>query len=225
MNSLSVIITAGGIGKRMGGDLPKQFLVIAGKPILIHTLEKIYSFDSGAQIILTLPEEWKSYWTELLTKFSCTIPHAIADGGNERYHSVKNAINFCTGDYIAIHDGVRPLVNFETFDRLKQAVLQFGAVVPVIPVKESIRIIENANSRSVDRSKFKIVQTPQVFSRDMIEKAYDQEFHQGITDDASLVEQCGYKIHLVYGNDENIKITSPTDLIIAEALLKLPKQL
>jgi 2-C-methyl-D-erythritol 4-phosphate cytidylyltransferase len=204
----------------MGGDLPKQFLVIAGKPILIHTIERVYSFDSDAQIILTLPEEWKSYWTELLTTFSCTIPHTIADGGNERYHSVKNAIKYCTGDYIAIHDGVRPLVNFETFERLKQAVIQYGAVVPVIPVKESIRTFENSNSRSLDRSKFKIVQTPQVFSREIIEKAYDQEYHQGITDDASLVEESGYKIQLVDGNDENIKITSPTDLIIAEALIK-----
>lgn len=223
MNSFSIIITAGGIGKRMGSELPKQFLVIAGKPVLIHTLEKIHAFDSDVQIILTLPEEWQSFWNELLKKYSCTINHTIVDGGTERYHSVKNALKYCHGEFIAIHDGVRPLVSFETLDRLKQAVIQFSAVVPVVPVKESIRAIENTTSRSVDRTKFKIVQTPQIFSKVILEKAYEQAYHQAITDDASLVEESGYKIQLVDGNDENIKITSPTDLVIAEALLKSNK--
>lgn len=220
MNSFSFIITAGGIGKRMGTELPKQFLSVGEKPILLHTLERLFSFDKDAQIILTLPEEWKSYWQEILKEHQCTIPHKVVDGGQERYHSVKNAIGFCTGNYIAIHDGVRPFVNYETFERLKEAVFQFGAVVPVCPVKESIRLFNEHGSQSIDRSKFKLVQTPQVFSKEIIQNSYDRDYHQSITDDASLVEACGFVVHTVDGNEENIKITSPLDLALAGILVK-----
>jgi 2-C-methyl-D-erythritol 4-phosphate cytidylyltransferase len=219
MNTFSVIITAGGIGKRMGGDLPKQFLLVAGKPILIHTLEKIHSFDPEAEIIITLPDEWRSYWNKLLINNSCTIQHTVIEGGLERYHSVKNAIQCCNGDFIAIHDGVRPLVSKETYERLKKTAIEQGTAIPVVPVKESIRKIEGANSQSQDRTKFKLVQTPQAFSKTLLQTAYESKYHPAITDDASLVQECGYSIYLVEGNEENIKITSPVDLIIAEALL------
>lgn len=219
MNTYSVIITAGGIGKRMGGDLPKQFIVIAGKPILIHTLERIYSFDPNVQLILTLPEDWKSFWKELITEFKCTVPHIVVEGGWERYHSVKNAISLCSGDFIAVHDGVRPLLSKETFSRLKEEVLQKKAVVPVMPVKETIRKVEGSHSQTEDRSKYKLVQTPQIFAKNVIREAYDRPFHSGITDDASLVEECGVQVYLVDGNEENIKITTPTDLKIASIFL------
>jgi 2-C-methyl-D-erythritol 4-phosphate cytidylyltransferase len=223
MKALSVIITAGGIGKRMGGDLPKQFIVAAGKPILIHTLERIHAFEPNAQLILTLPADWGSYWNELLLKYACKVPHEIVEGGVERYHSVKNAISHCRGEIIAIHDGVRPLLSEETFNRLRENIETHEAVIPVIPVKESIRSIEGLHSCSVNRSNYKLVQTPQFFNRLVLEKAYSLAFHSGITDDASLAEESGCLIYLVDGNEENIKITTPFDLKIAQALLMTEK--
>ena len=117
MSVFSIIITAGGIGRRMGGDLPKQFLEIGGKPILLHTMELFHTYDSTAQLVLTLPEEWKSFWDNLLQKHNCEIPHSVVDGGKERYFSIKNALDLCTGDFIAVHDGVRPLVSLKTIER------------------------------------------------------------------------------------------------------------
>lgn len=220
MRNYSIIITAGGIGKRMGSDLPKQFLELGGKPVLLHTLELFYVFDPRAQLILTLPSYWIDYWNKILQKYNCTIPHDLVDGGLERYHSIKNALSICTGDYIAVHDGVRPLVNHETLDRCFSAIEQYGQVIPVISVKESLRQVFDDGSRAVNRGEYCMVQTPQCFKKEVILKAYDIPYHSGITDDASLVEEAGYNIHLVEGNEENIKITSPFDLKIAEFLLK-----
>ena len=219
MSDFSIIITAGGIGKRMGGDMPKQFIEIAGKPLLIHTLELFYSAYPTAQLILTLPPDWKEFWNDLLDKNSCNIPHEIVDGGQERYHSIKNALSICTGKFIAVHDGVRPLVSKETVKRCFDSVEQYGQVIPVIPLKESLRQIFDDTSRSVNRSNFCLVQTPQCFNKEVITKAYNIPYHSGITDDASLVEEAGYIIHLVEGNEENIKITTKLDLIIAEQLV------
>lgn len=220
MSNYSIIITAGGIGKRMGGALPKQFLDFGEKPVLLRTLELFYSYNPSAQLILTLPSEWKDYWNEILQKHSCTIQHELVDGGQERYHSIKNALTICKGDYIAVHDGVRPLVNHETLDRCFSAIEQYGQVIPVISVKESLRQIFDDGSRAVNRSEYCMVQTPQCFKKEVILKAYEIPFHNGITDDASLVEEAGFSIHLVEGNEENIKITTPFDLKIAEFLLK-----
>lgn len=220
MSSFSIIITAGGIGQRMGGDLPKQFIAIAGKPILMHTIELFHAFDSNAQIILTLPAEWKSYWSELLLKHACIIPHQIVDGGDERYVSIKNALSFCTGDFIAVHDGVRPLVSEETLKRCFDAVNIYGQVVPVMPVNESLRQLFDDTSRAVRRADYCLVQTPQCFKKSVLQKAYTIPFHSGITDDASLVEEAGFPIHLVEGNEENIKITTPYDFKIAGYLMK-----
>jgi 2-C-methyl-D-erythritol 4-phosphate cytidylyltransferase len=220
MSDFSIIITAGGIGKRMGGNMPKQFIEIAGKPLLIHTLELFYSADPDAQFILTLPSDWKQFWIDLLEKHSCSISHTIVDGGNERYHSIKNALSICTGKFIAVHDGVRPLVSKETVKRCFESVEQYGQVIPVIPLKESLRQIFDDTSRSVNRSNFCLVQTPQCFKKEVLTKAYTIPYHNGITDDASLVEEAGYIIHLVEGNEENVKITTQLDLIIAEQLVR-----
>jgi 2-C-methyl-D-erythritol 4-phosphate cytidylyltransferase len=221
MSNFSIIITAGGIGKRMGGDLPKQFIEIAGKPILIQTLELFYSVDPNAQFILTLPTEWKEYWQEILLKHHCSIPHSIIDGGTERYHSIKNALKICTGDYIAVHDGVRPLVSIETISCCFTEVEKLGQVIPVIQLNESIRQVFDDTSRTVNRKEFCIVQTPQCFKKSVLDKAYSIPFHDRITDDASLVEEAGFVIHLVEGNSENIKITSKFDLLIAERFFEL----
>lgn len=220
MSSFSIILTAGGIGKRMGGDIPKQFIALNGKPILMHTIELFHAFDPNAQLILTLPAEWKFYWSELLVKYAFSIPHQLVDGGDERYFSIKNALSFCTGEYIAVHDGVRPLVNQETLKSCFEAVKIHGQVVPVIPVNESLRQLFDDTSRAVKRADYCLVQTPQCFEKSVLQKAYTIPFHAGITDDASLVEEAGFSIHLVHGNEENIKITTPYDFKIAGYFLK-----
>jgi len=220
MSKYSIIITAGGIGKRMNSHLPKQFMLINDRPILMYTIEQFYMFDSKAQIIITLPSEWKEHWEDLIRENDFRIPHRIIDGGVERYDSIKNALKLCGGDYIMVHDGVRPLVNQQTLKSCSIEVKKKKAVVPVIEVTESMRLVEGNTNRAVDRSSFRIVQTPQCFEREILEKAYEGEFHSGITDDASLVEESGVEIHTVPGNIENIKITSKTDLLYAEQLLK-----
>ena len=190
----------------------------------MHTLENFHAFDFTAEIILTLPLDWQNYWKELVIKRGCSVPHAVVDGGTERYHSVKHALAICNRNYVAVHDGVRPLVSHETLDRCIQNVLLYKAVVPVLPVKESLRKVEENDSVAVNRSEYRLVQTPQCFDISVLRKAYEQDFHPGITDDASLIEEMGVKVHLVEGNEENIKITTQTDLLIAEALLKTKKR-
>lgn len=216
----SVIITAGGIGKRMKSTIPKQFLPIADKPLLMHTIEKFYHFDPSIQIILTLPEVWRDYWEALVAENEFRIPHRVASGGKERYHSIKNALEYCLGDVIAIHDGVRPLVSVETlkvcFDKIKSN----DAVIPVLELKSSLRKIKNSHSEAVDRRSFVEVQTPQCFKKDVILRSYQGDYHERITDDASLAEEAGYSITCVQGNEENIKITSQTDLLFAGLMLK-----
>lgn len=220
MSSFSIIITAGGIGTRMGGDLPKQFLEIAGKPILLHTLELFHTYNPDTQLVITLPPDWKSFWNDLLKKHNCTISHQIIDGGGERYFSIKNALAICTGEFIVVHDGVRPLVSRETLNRCFDAVEIYGQVIPVIPIKESLRQLFDDTSRTVKRSEYCLVQTPQCFRADVLREAYEIPFHVGITDDASLVEEAGFPIHLVEGNEENTKITTPFDFKIATYLMK-----
>jgi 2-C-methyl-D-erythritol 4-phosphate cytidylyltransferase len=216
MSQYSIIITAGGIGKRMGGKLPKQFILVQGKPILMHTLEVFHAYDSTAQLIITLPNEWVAYWEELVHERNCIIPHELVDGGTERYHSIKNALSICKGEFIAVHDGVRPLVNHQTIQNCFDAVREKGQVIPVVSVKESLRMLFDDTSKAVPRANYCLVQTPQVFKAEILKTAYEREFHAVITDDASLVEEAGYPITLVEGNEENIKITTQFDLKIAE---------
>jgi 2-C-methyl-D-erythritol 4-phosphate cytidylyltransferase len=216
----TIIITAGGIGKRMGGEIPKQFLLLAGKPVLMHTIERFYQFDNQAQIILTLPNEWKDYWEELCDNLDFSISHEIIDGGKERFHSIQNALQIAHGELIGVHDGVRPLVSISTIEKCFHTAKAKGNAIPVIEVKESLRKLENNHSTALVRSEYRLVQTPQVFKSDVLKKAYKQSFHSAITDDASLVESLGIQINLVEGNDGNIKITTPVDLQLAVLLLK-----
>lgn len=216
----TIIITAGGIGKRMGGEIPKQFLLLAGKPVLMHTIERFYQFDNQAQIILTLPNEWKDYWEELCDNLDFSISHEIIDGGKERFHSIQNALQIAHGELIGVHDGVRPLVSILTIEKCFHTAKAKGNAIPVLEVKESLRKLENNHSTALVRSEYRLVQTPQVFKSDVLKKAYKQSFHSAITDDASLVESLGIQINLVEGNDGNIKITTPVDLQLAELLLK-----
>ena len=217
---LSVIITAGGIGKRFSSTIPKQFLNLDELPILMHTIKRFSNWNSDLEIILTLPKEWRGYWSDLVLKHDFTIPHQIVDGGKERYHSIKNALNFCSGVHVMIHDGVRPMVSSDTLSRSHEALKTHDAVVPYLEIKDSIRIINNGSSNAVDRQKYVTVQTPQCFNLEVVKKAYLFEYQQVFTDDASVVENSGIDIHLIVGNEENIKITTQKDLLTAMTLLK-----
>jgi 2-C-methyl-D-erythritol 4-phosphate cytidylyltransferase len=218
--SFSVIITAGGIGKRMGSTVPKQFIEVSGLPILMHTIQCFQKFDSTCEIVVTLPNEWKLFWEELILKYSFSTPHIIVDGGIERYDSIKNAISICKFDMIAVHDGVRPLVSMDTIQRCLDLAIEKGSAIPTLPLKESIRKLDGNNSKSVERKEYLSVQTPQFFQAEMLKNAYKIPFHEGITDDASLVEDAGYSVAITNGNEENIKITTPLDLKIVSLLIK-----
>ncbi|MGB0933422.1 MAG: 2-C-methyl-D-erythritol 4-phosphate cytidylyltransferase [Lishizhenia sp.] len=215
----SIIITAGGIGKRMGAKVPKQFLKVGDTPILYLTLKRFYDFDSSAQLIITLPEDWIDFWKELVKGYP-KIEHTLISGGIERYDSIKNALAHCTGEIIAVHDGVRPFVAKKTLENVFTLALEKGAAIPTLPLKESLRKLDNTKSSAVERALFVSVQTPQVFKRTILEKAYALPFTSEITDDASLVEKSGSTVYLTAGNEENIKITSPLDLKMAEFLIE-----
>lgn len=219
MKKKTVIITAGGIGKRMESNLPKQFLLLQGKTILQHCIEKFFNYDQNIQIILTLPEDWKDFWGKLCKTNSFTIPHTIVSGGVERYDSIKNALHISHGDLIAIHDGVRPLVSTKLISEGFDLAQEMGTAIPLVSVKESIRFVEKDQNKSLDRTHYFTVQTPQIFSKEIIRKAYEIPFHQAITDDASLVEESGVELSLFTGEEQNIKITTPLDLKIAELLM------
>lgn len=216
----SIIITAGGIGKRMESELPKQFLLLGDKPVLLHTLERFFNFDPTAQLLITLPKDWVSYWETILTAYNIQIPHELVDGGLERFHSIQNALEKCIGEQIAIHDGVRPLVSLATIERCFASLNNAAAVVPVLGLKDSLRTGVFENSESVNRTQYFLVHTPQCFDAKTIKTAYLQGFNPRFTDDASVVEAIGICPLLVLSNEENIKITSPIDLKILSAILK-----
>ena len=220
MIPFSIIITAGGIGKRMGSSIPKQFIEIAHLPLLMHTINCFYNYDSTCQIIVTLPEDWKAYWEELIEKHEFKVPHLVVDGGIERYDSIKNALSRCTNEIVGVHDGVRPLVNHSTIERCLQLANEKGTAIPTLTLKESLRKINGNKTKSVERKNYLSVQTPQFFTKKIIEKAYEIPFHVAITDDASLVEEAGFTIETTEGNEENIKVTTPFDLQIINLFIK-----
>lgn len=217
---LTFIITAGGIGKRMGGSMPKQFLLLNDRPILMHTIGRLHNFDPEAQLIVTLPEDYLKDWDEMCQKYDFQIRHEIVAGGNERFDSIKNALEKASGEWIAVHDGVRPFVSNQVLDALFTEVKTHRAVIPVIPVKETLRMADGETNATVYREHYRIVQTPQVFEAKLIKKAYGQDYTATFTDDATVVESIGARVFLVPGNDENIKITTPLDLNLAAIILK-----
>ncbi len=217
-----VIIVAGGKGLRMGGDIPKQFVPINGMPVLMRTIEAFYAYDPQINIILVLPSAHQAYWKELCEEYHFSIPYQLANGGETRFHSVKNGLALIpsTGGVVGVHDGVRPFVAQSVIKECYEQAVQLQAVVPVTEVVETVRYIrEDGGSETVPRDRYKLVQTPQVFTIDLLKKAYAQEYIPLFTDDASVVEHCGATVHWVKGNRENIKLTTPFDLKVAEALL------
>lgn len=214
------IIVAGGKGERMNASIPKQFIDIKGKPILMHTLEAFYKFDALIQLILVLPATQIDFWKRLCKEHDFNLQHLLVEGGTTRFHSVKNGLALVkVPALVAVHDGVRPLVSSETIARCFYAAEKFDTAIPVVDVVDSIRQLTENDSQSVDRNAYKLVQTPQIFDAELLQKAYEQDFSPLFTDDASVVEAMGKQVQLVVGNRENIKITTEFDLKIAEILL------
>lgn len=215
-----VIIVAGGKGLRMGSDLPKQFLPVGGKPVLMHTLEVFRKYDAAIQLILVLPREQQNFWKQLCREHDFDVEHRVVDAGETRLHSVKNGLALVQAPgLVGVHDGVRPFVSVEVIRRCYDLAEQHKAVIPVVDVVETLRHLTEVGSETVSRNDYKLVQTPQVFDVELLKQAYEQEFTPFFTDDASVVEAMGVPVHLAAGNRENIKITTPFDLKVGSALL------
>lgn len=213
------LIVAGGTGSRMNADTPKQFMTVGGKPILMFTIETFYGYDKEVEIIVVLPENQIDAWGRLCAEYSFAIKHSLCLGGEKRFFSVKNGLSgISRNGVVFIHDGVRPLVTRETLERCYLMAVKKGNAIPVVPVTESLRKLEFGKNTAVDRSKFFLVQTPQTFKVKVIKDAYNQEYSPLFTDDASVLESVGKTINVVDGNYENIKITYPHDLKLAEIL-------
>lgn len=218
------IIVAGGKGLRMGGEIPKQFLPIKGRPVLMRTLDAFYRYDKSVELILVLPADQQDYWHELCAQHAFEVPYSMATGGETRFHSVKNGLSFVPDNeecIIAVHDGVRPFVDSDVIERCFSDAVSKGAVVPVVPVVDTVRRVADDGGASIteNRNAFRLVQTPQTFSGRLLKAAYAMPYQDGFTDDASVVEAYGHKVDLVDGSRENIKITTPFDLKVAEAIL------
>jgi 2-C-methyl-D-erythritol 4-phosphate cytidylyltransferase len=220
MAKRGVIIVAGGSGRRMGGALPKQFMMLDNEPILARSINRMHEALPAAEIVVVLPEEHVELWKNIAARFD-VARHKIAIGGKERFHSVKNGLAALSDEVaiVGIHDAVRPLVSKKLIIKLFLEAENNTAVIPVVAPIDSYRIVDGDNSRIIDRSALRMVQTPQVFQAEALRKAYEQPFSSTFTDDASVMEAAGHKVTLVEGERENIKITTPSDMLIAEAII------
>lgn len=218
-----VIIVAGGKGLRMGSDIPKQFLPIGGKPVLMRTLERFRDYSPTLQIILVLPEAQQDYWHQLCKEYRFDVDYQLANGGETRFHSVQHGLSLIPDDaegVVGVHDGVRPFPSIDVIRNCYEMARTKKAVIPVIPVVETVRHLKGETSETVPRNDYRLVQTPQTFDIQLLKAANRQPYNDGFTDDASVVEAFGFDITLVEGNRENIKITTPYDLKIAEVLIR-----
>ena len=218
-----IIIVAGGKGLRMGSDIPKQFLPIGGKPVLMRTLERFRQYSTTLQIILVLPKAQQDYWQKLCKEYAFDIDYQLADGGETRFHSVQNGLAKIPDNaqgVVGVHDGVRPFPSIDVIRNCYETAREKKAVIPVIPVVETVRHLKGDTSVTVPRNDYRLVQTPQTFDIQLLKEANRQPYNDGFTDDASVVEAYGFDITLVEGNRENIKITTPYDLKIAEVLIR-----
>lgn len=215
------IIVAGGKGTRIRHALPKQFIELAGKPVLFHTLEAFQRYSSSLNIVLVLPADDIQTWSDLVAKYHFDVPVTVQTGGDTRFQSVKRGLEKIPGPgLVAIHDGVRPLVSEDIIGASFRLAAAHGTAVAAVRLKESIRMTDQDTTRAMDRSRFRLIQTPQTFDIDLIKKAYELREEPSMTDDASVAEQAGHAISLFEGSYENIKITTAEDLVVAEALLK-----
>lgn len=216
------LIVAGGKGTRINSKLPKQFIGLNGKPILLHTLEAFFEYSRDITVVLVLPENEFGIWESICQQYNVTYPLVLQKGGETRFQSVKNGLDKMEGEgLVAIHDGVRPLVSADLIGASFRLAAVHGSAVAAVRLKESIRETDQDTTKAVDRSRYRLIQTPQTFHLSLIKKAYQQKEDPSLTDDASVAERAGHKISLFEGSYENIKVTTPEDLVIAEALLKI----
>lgn len=216
------VIVGGGSGTRMGTTVPKQFLILNGKPVLMHTIQAFYYSELKPQIILVLNIDFHHYWEELCKEHGFDIPHSVVKGGRQRFYSVKNVFKYIKGKVIvAIHDAVRPLVSNELItNSFRQAEIH-GNAVCAVQSSDSVRMCKNGSSEAINREQIYLVQTPQTFDLALLKSAYKQPYHISFTDDASVVERAGGAIHLIGGDKKNMKITYPEDIRIAEVMISL----
>lgn len=207
----------------MGSSVPKQFLLLCGKPVLMHTIEAFHSYSTSLEIILVLPEEQQTHWKELCEEYGFTTPHTVVSGGSTRFESSRNGISVIPDDadgVVGIHDGVRPLVSAAVIDRCYESARENYAAIPVMPLTDTLRFVgESGCGRNVLRSDYVIVQTPQVFDIALAKRAFSLPYKESFTDDASVVEDLGCQVSVVEGCRENIKLTTPFDMKVAEAIL------
>lgn len=215
----SMIIVAGGSGTRMKSELPKQFIELNGKPILMLTLEAMHDFDSEMQLILVLPETQMDYWESLCGMYNWAIPHLLANGGATRFLSVKSGLEKAIGKLVGVHDGVRPFVTAEMMERCFSEAERSNAAVPVVPIVQSLRWIHDGCNEAVNRDEYRAVQTPQCFNTDVLRSAFANANRTDYSDDASVVEANGVAVSLVDGDQENIKVTTPFDLQLGQLII------
>ena len=218
-----VIIVAAGKGSRMQSSIPKQFLKLEGKPVLLHSIHAFIAYNPDIKIILVLPSDQFETWEKIVAEYNVTVPVQVAPGGATRFESVRSGLSLIHDNddaLVGIHDAVRPLVSQKTISGAFKSAERYGSGIPAVPLNDSIRQIESKQSVSVDRSKFCLIQTPQCFTLAVLSKAYMQEYRYTFTDDASVVEANGHEVHLVDGNVDNFKLTTRIDLVVAEAMLK-----
>ncbi|CAN5318996.1 2-C-methyl-D-erythritol 4-phosphate cytidylyltransferase [soil metagenome] len=218
------IIVAGGSGSRMQSPLPKQFLLLCGRPVLMHTMGAFHNCESQPEIILVLPSAFHAYWQQLCADHQFNIPHQLVNGGETRFHSVKNGLELISDAaeaLVAVHDAARPLISPQIIDRAYQYAAEHGNAITAVKCRDSVRRVVNDVSRSLLRDEIYLVQTPQIFKSSQIIKAYAQPYQVKFTDDAGVVEETGIKIELIEGSYRNIKITMPEDILLAEALLSM----
>jgi len=214
------IIVAGGTGKRMGAAMPKQFLPLKGRPVLMWTLEAFQRFDPAMPLVLVLPKDHHATWRELCAAHGFMAPHTLVSGGAERFHSTLEGLKAVDHDgVVAVHDGVRPLASEQLIARCFRAAEEHGAAIPVVPISPSVREVTATGSRPIDRSRLRAVQTPQCFRVALLRRAFELSYDPAFTDEATLVERLGEDVYLVEGEERNIKVTTEADMKVAEALL------
>jgi len=215
------VIVAGGMGSRMNSVIPKQFMELEGKAVLMYAVNAFYCYDNAVRITVVLPADLIIGWKSLCTRYDFSIPHIVVGGGEKRYFSVKNALDTIPPEGLtAIHDGVRPLAGQALIGRAFDSASVHGNAVPATRVNDSVRMLAGSSSHPLDRSMLRLIQTPQVFDTVMIKKAYSMGYNDSFTDDASVLEAGGVKINLIEGDPFNVKITYPEDLFIAETLIR-----
>jgi 2-C-methyl-D-erythritol 4-phosphate cytidylyltransferase len=217
------IIVAGGSGSRMLSVLPKQFLLLNGTPVLMHTMLAFHHSHSQPHIILVLPAHFHAHWAQLCITHGFTVPHQLVNGGETRFHSVKNGLDTISGkpdSLVAIHDAVRPLISCEIIDASYQYAAKHGNAVTAVKSRDSVRQLKNETTVALNRDEIYLIQTPQTFKSAQLKEAYQQPYNVKFTDDAGVVEETGVKINLIEGDHQNIKITFPEDIAVAELFLK-----